>query len=359
MVSIQPRSIRSFVSVRNVVAVGLLACAGSLAAQAQDAVPQTANAAPQTFAVVNTRPMDLSNVALPSFSSSSSASDDAAQPADPAASGTLNLVNAPDALQPPPRRRYGSPRYNDSSHNSDGSNKYVFEGGGMLTLPLADTYKYFNTSYAFQVGGGRQFNKKFAVLLQFDYDNFGVNKNTLDSQAALYNGITTPDTGCGPGQGESGCPDLLVDGNNHVWSFTLNPTYTFLQGDKYGAYAVVGAGYYHKVTNFTTPETGEECSIYYGCFDVTENAIFDHYTSNAFGGNLGIGLTYKFSRFAGERFFIEARYVIVDNAQKQGYIYAENTNGYVTNGPNPDPNNAFPANSNKTTYVPIKVGIRF
>jgi hypothetical protein len=359
MLSIQPRSNRSSVSIRTAAAVAALACAGSLAAQAQDAAPQSANAAPQTFAVVSSRPMDLATLALPTFSSSSS-SDDSAQPADPTTTpGTVNLVDAPDALQPPPRRRYGRPRYNDSSHNSDGSNKYVFEGAAGLTLPLADTYKYFNTGYAFQVGGGRQFNNKFAVLLQFDYDHFGVNKNTLDSQAALYNGITTPDTGCGPGQGESGCPDLLVDGNNHIWSFTLNPTYTFMHGDKYGAYVVVGAGYYHKVTNFTTPETGEECSLYYGCFDVTENAIFDHYTSNALGGNAGIGLTYKFSRFAGERLFVEARYVIIDNSQRQGYIYADNSNGYVTNGPNPDPNNAFPANSNKTTYVPIKVGIRF
>jgi hypothetical protein len=358
MLSIHTRSIRSSVSVRTAAAVAVLACAGTLAAQAQDAAPQSVNAAPQTFAVVSSRPMDLASLALPAFSSSSSSSDDTTQPSDPTASGTLNLVNAPDALQPPPRRRYGSPRYNDSSHNSDGSNKYVFEAGVGMTLPLADTYKYFNTSYAFQVGGGRQFNKHLAVLLQFDYDKFGINKNTLDAQAALYNGVYGSGTGCGPGQGESGCA-VPVDGSNHIWSFTLNPTYTFLQGDKYGAYVVLGAGYYHKVTDFTTPETGEECSIYYGCFNVTENTVFDHYTSNAFGGNLGLGLTYKFSRFAGERFFIEARYVVVDNSQREGYIYSGSAPGYTTNGTNPDPNNAFPENSNRTEYVPIKVGIRF
>jgi hypothetical protein len=261
-------------------------------------------------------------------------------------------------MQPPPRRRYGNPRYNDNMHNSDGSNKYIFEGAVGLTLPTGDTYHYFNTSYGIQVGGGRQFNKKFAVLAQFDYDRFGINKVTLDSQAALYNQLNSnDDTGCGPGQGESACANL-VDGNNHVWSFTLNPTYTFLQGEKYGMYAVVGAGFYHKVTDFTTPSTGEECT-YYGCFDVTENETFDHYTSNAFGGNAGLGLTYKFSRFADEKLFIEARYVIVDNSQRQGYIFANTPTGYTTNGPNPDPNNAFPGNSNKTSYIPIKAGIRF
>jgi hypothetical protein len=330
---------------------------GAHAQQSAQPTPGTTTAPAPLVASLTTRPMDLASLAGVNYSSSSdSLSPGDATAADP---GTLNFLGTTSAMQPPPRRRYGRPRYNDSSHNSDGSSKYVFEAAAGLTLPLGDTYRYFNTGYAFQVGGGRQFNNKFAVLLQFDYDHFGINKNTLDSQAALYNGenSTTGIAGCGPGQGESGCA-LPVDGSNHVWSFTLNPTYTFLSGDKYGAYVVLGAGYYHKVTDFTTPETGYYDTGFY-VIPVTENAVFDHYTSNAFGGNLGFGLTYKFSRFADERLFIEARYVVIDNAQRQGYTFAENTSGYVATGPNPDPNNAFPANSNKTTYVPIKVGIRF
>jgi len=351
MASIQPRT---FFFTRNAAALAVLAGFTAFGANAQQpAQPQAATPDPSLFASVSTRSMDLAALAGVDYSSSSS-SVDVALPTDP---GSLNLTSS--ALQPPPRRRYGRPRYNDNMHNADGSNKYVFEAGVGFTLPTGDTYHYFNTSYGFQVGGGRQFNKKFAVLAQFDYDRFGINKNTLDSQAALYNNLnSTDDTGCGPGQGESACPNL-VDGNTHVWSFTVNPTYTFLQGEKYGMYAVVGAGFYHKVTDFTTPATGEECSYIYGCYDVTENETFDHYTSNAFGGNAGLGLTYKFSRFADEKLFIEARYVIVDNSQRQGYIFANTQTGYTTNGPNPDPNNAFPGNSNKTSYIPIKVGIRF
>ena len=348
MLSFPPRST---VYARNLSALAVMACASAVGASAQQANP--ASTSSSLFASANTPPMDLASLAGASYSSSSSSSD-SALPSDPSA---LNFNAATSAdLQPPPRRRY-SPRYNDNSHNSDGSNKYVFEAAVGLTLPLGDTYKYFNTGYAFQVGGGRQFNKKFAVLAQFDYDHFGVNKNTLDEQAALYNGTTTNDVGCGPGQGESGCANL-VDANNHIWSFTVNPTYTFLHGDKYGAYAVVGAGFYHKVTNFTTPETGIY-DTYYGEVEVTENENFDHYTSNAFGGNAGLGLTYKFSRFADERFFVEARYVIIDNAQRQGYVYSAAAGTTVPTGTNPDINNAFPANSNKTTYIPIKIGVRF
>jgi hypothetical protein len=328
---------------------------GAYAQQAVQPAAGTVDATPAPlFAGINTHPMDLATLAAVNYSSSS----DSLSPEDATAdAATLTFPGASSAMQPPPRRRYGRPRYNDSSHNSDGSNKYVFEAGVGMGAPIGDTHHYFNPNYGFQVGGGRQFSNKFAVLLQFDYDHFGINKNTLDSQAALYNNVGPNDTGCGPGQGESACGSF-VDGNNHIWSFTLNPTYTFLSGDKYGAYAVLGAGYYHKVTDFTTPAQGEEC-YYYECFTVTENEVFDHYSANAFGGNLGIGLTYKFSRFADERLFIEARYVLVDNAQREGYTYSASAGGDIATGSNPDGNNAFPANSNKTTYIPIKVGIRF
>ena len=208
-----------------------------------------------------------------------------------------------------------------------------------MTLPVGNTFKYYNTSYAFQVGAGRQFNKNFAVLAQFDYDNFGLGKATLDNQKPLY-GISN------------------LDGNAHVWSFTINPAYTFYAGEKYGAYVVAGVGYYHKVTNFTVPQNEVACDYYGNCYQYTANAIIDHYTSNAVGFNGGVGLTYKFSRFADERFFIEGRYVFVDNAQRVGYVLGSNGTAVPT-GSNPDPNNGFPANSNRTGYVPVKVGIRF
>jgi hypothetical protein len=343
-------SSRRFVFARRAAVLAIASCALALGASAQQAASASANSAP-LLASISSRPMDLATLAGVGYSSSSSSSsDDTAQPADPA-----NLFDSTvTGLQPPPRRRYGRPRYNDSSHNSDGSAKWTGQIGVGFELPIGDTYRYYNTGWAFGGGFGRQWSKKFAVLAQFDYDHFGINKNTLDSQAALYNGAST---GCGPGQGESGCA-LPVDGSNHVWSFTLNPKYTFADGDKYGAYVVGGFGFYHKVTDFTTPETG--CYYYFGyCEPITENAVIDHYTSNAPGVNGGLGLTYKFSRFADERFFIEARYVVVLNSQREGYIYANNTNGYAPTGPNPDPNDSFPANSNRTTYVPIKIGLRF
>ncbi len=243
-----------------------------------------------------------------------------------------------DELQPPPRRRYGRPRYNDSSHNPDGSNKYTFEFGVGLPIPIGDTHVYNTPSYAFQLGAGRNFNKNFAVLLQFDWDNMGLQTKTLNNELALYN-LADADLSS-------------IGGNTHVWSFTLNPMYNFFQGNTLGAYVVGGFGFYHKVTTFTTPETGLVYT-YFGYEEVEENASFDHYSSNAIGVNGGFGFTYKPSKFANEKFFVEGRYVFVNNSQRQGYTVA---NALTTSYTGYD---FYPANSNRTTYIPIKVGIRF
>jgi hypothetical protein len=332
---------------RNAFTLTALAGLSALAAHAQQAVPAAAGSSDSSLiASVNTRPMDLAQFAGVDYSSSTTSVDlpNSALPADP---GSLNLAATGEGMQPPPRRRYGRPRYNDNSHNADGSNKYTFVAAAGFELPTGNTYHYFNTNFSFQVGGGRQFNKKFAVLAQFDWDEFGVNGATLDNQYTVYN------YGCPSGSVAAGtCGVPLVDGNNHVWSFTLNPKYTFYEGDKYGAYVIGGVGFYHKVTNFTTPE--QETVDYYGFLETVDaNATFDHYTSNAPGFNAGFGLTYKFSRFADERFFIEGRYVFVDNSNRTGYtasnVATTNYSGY----------DYFPANANKTTYIPIKVGIRF
>ncbi len=244
-----------------------------------------------------------------------------------------SFMNTTAATQPPPRRRYGRPRYSDGSHNPDGSNKYTFVAGAGFTLPAGNTHKYNTDSYDFQVGFGRNFNKNVALIAQFDWDNFGLQASNITTQSNYYFGAT--------GQG--------LDGNTHVWSFTLNPVYNIWVSEGLGAYLVGGVGFYHKVTTFTVPTTAYAC--YYYCGYVTENAALDHYTSNAPGFNGGIGFTYKPSRFANEKFFLEARYVFVDNQKRYG-LTAANQNTYTGF-------NYYPANSNHTTYIPVKIGLRF
>jgi hypothetical protein len=282
----------------------------------------------------------VSEVATTSRTWAPSSSSSAADTPEPDAGHNLSASAALESSQPPPRR-YGRPTFSDKTSNSDGSAKYEFLGGFGMALPLGNTHVYETPNWGLQVGGGRNFNKDFGVILQFDYDHFGLQAATLNNQTYIYNTLL----GC------SGCVSGL-DGNNHVWSFTLNPTFTLVTPGSWNAYAVVGGGFYHKVTNFTQPATQEACSIY-GCGYFTVNSNIDHYTSNAGGINGGLGVTCKFSKFSNTRLYFEARYVFVLNQQRNGITAAN-----VANAP-ASATNFYPANSHRTTYIPIKLGIRF
>jgi hypothetical protein len=285
-------------------------------------------------------PLDLS-AASTSDSAGSSSSSTADAP-DPAASSSSFLGS--DASQPPPRRRYGRPNYSDSHTNPDGSSKWTFVAGAGASIPVSTTSNDLTTGYRFQVGGGRNFNKKFGVLLQFDYDHFGFQNSTLNNLLSIYDNAGATD--------QTGALLSQLGGSTHMWSFTLNPIYNISQGDNWGSYVVAGVGFYHKVADFTTPATAEECS-YYGCFEYQANQTIDQYVSNAPGFNGGGGVTYKFSRFTSERLFVEARYVFVDNSARQyeGTTAANSTSNNAFD--------AFPQNGNHTTEIPITIGVRF
>jgi hypothetical protein len=256
---------------------------------------------------------------------------------------TANAVDfnlSSDANQPPPRRRYSRPNYNDSRTNPDGSAKYTFVVGGGLTVPTGPTHSALTTSWKIQGGIGRNFNKTFGVIAQFDYDNFGINTATLNNLLAIYNSLGATD--------QNGNPLTQLGGNSHDWSFTLNPIVNYYTSDTKGAYVIGGAGFYHKTANFTVPTIGTACD-FFGCFQFAANSTIDKYTSNAFGLNGGLGFTYKVSRFASTRFFVEGRYVYTFNSQRQFSFGDANGNGF----------NVFPQNSAKTSYIPITFGLRF
>jgi hypothetical protein len=336
---------RSFFGVACRTAAFSFLVAGSallLQGQQTTAIAPTSNA--PLLVASESAPLDLTSTGSSSSSSSSSS--------DSTASSDGRFVfgaNALDSSQPPPRRRYGRPTYGGTNTNPDGSNKYFGLGGIGLELPVGDTHYYETPSYGFQIGAGRNFNKSVGVGLQFDYDHFGLQGATIANESFLFTGATS-------GQG--------FDGNNHVWSFTVNPTYTLATEGSAGLYLVVGGGFYHKVTNFTLPQ--QECADYYCEFVITVNqtcGAICHYTSNAGGVNGGFGLTWKFSKFSNERFYMEARYVLMLNSQRTGLTVADSTSPPYGTTSSPGSTytgyDVYPANSNRTTYIPIKFGIRF
>ncbi len=289
---------------------------------------------------------------------SSSADENAPAPTLEASLLPANPFGSPMQYGGGQRGRYNRPRYRGSNTNADGSNKYIFYGGAGLQQPVGNTFHYYTPSWGIQVGGGRQFNKHLAVPIEFDYDHAGLTGQALGNQLALYNndinyycGLSLANSNYCSANGITDYASL--DGNMHTWSFSVDPTENFYQGDKWGAYAVEGVGFYHKVTNFTTPAQGIGYDPFYGYYSYTANQTIDHYTSNAPGFSGGFGLTYKFSRFSNERFYAEARYVFVDNSHRAGVTVTSPVASTYLEA------NDFPANSNHTTYFPIKFGIRF
>jgi hypothetical protein len=255
-------------------------------------------------------------------------------------------------MQPPPRRRYGRPRYTDGSHNPDGSSKYVFLAGVGLTLPTGGTHNYLTTNFGLQAGVGRNFNKNLGVIAQFDYDRFGIQTATLNNLLTIYNKQIAAYNATVSAHNQIS-PFTQLGGSTHIWSFTLNPVYNFSDGEKFGSYVVAGAGFYHKRADITTPAIGSYCDYYGYCYQYQANQPIDWYTSNAVGVNAGIGFTYKLSRFANQKLYAEARYVYTANSRRpyyDGFTGTQLSSTYV---------NVFPQTSAPTTYIPIKIGIRF
>ena len=317
---------------------GLFALSTTAMLPAQQASSNPTAATPETidFLAEAKAPVDLAAPTTDSSSNSSSTESSSAVDAE-----RLNLSSGADGadLQPPPRRRYGRPRYQDRGHNPDGSNRYTFEVGGGLTAPTGATGKRTDLSYSLKAGAGINFNRKLGVMAEYNFDHFGLTGGVLANQTnvfnALYPNYVDPTTG-----------DTLsfdgLDGNAHVWSLTLNPMYTFHEGEKSSAYVVVGGGFYRKITNFTLPTTAIGFSYYYGEYEYTANETIENYSNNAGGINGGIGFTYKPSRFAGEKFFAEARYVEIFNSASANSVASD-----------------YPPSNARTGYFPVTVGIRF
>ena len=304
--------------------------AASVCAVAQTSAP-AADDKPVDLKKSLMAPIDLTRPADLTYSSSAAGSDEMAS--------AENFMPRPSEDQPPPRRRYGRrTNYSDRWHHADGSNKYTFAAGGAFSLPTGSSGKELDLSWKFQVAGGYNFNKKFAILFQYDYDKFGLTGGNLDRQYLRYTALGLTD--------DTGAPISFagLDGNAHMWSLTLNPMYTYYQGDALGAYVIGGGGFYRKVTNFTLPQTGVYCDFFGFCYQFTQNQTFDHYSNNAGGVNGGIGFTYRLSRFASQKLYAEARYVWVDNQPS-------------ANSSNPDA--LYPENNKRTGYFPITVGLRW
>jgi hypothetical protein len=170
---------------------------------------------------------------------------------------------------------------------------WAFEAGGGFNAPMGNDTPYITWGGNFTVGGGLRFSPRLSALLEYQFMG---NKLPGALIAAVNNGCSD----CG-----------VTGGNAHINSITGSPVYDLTPKWSNGVYVVGGWGYYHKSTNFQSPE--EAFSPYYGYY--YENVTVASFTSNQWGGNAGVGIYHRLGSMYGSdshtQIFAEARYTFL------------------------------------------------
>jgi hypothetical protein len=95
------------------------------------------------------------------------------------------------------------------------------------------------------------------------------------------------------------------------YAWTFNPIVHVPLGSKFGGYIIGGGGWYHRSGETTTPGVGVICDPYwswwFGCTIGSVDIITGSKSDNAFGGNIGGGLTYRLGE-SHVKFYTEVRY---------------------------------------------------
>jgi hypothetical protein len=213
----------------------------------------------------------------------------------------------------------GSPQYGGRSSNGPRYPNYqgrashiaVVAGGGFTGPVGNDTNGYDTWGYNLDFGGGWNFNKKFGIVFEYQFDRNKIPGATIAAIGAQGGNI-----------------------NTHL--FLFDPIYYFYSGKGTGAYLTGGGGFSRKVTNFTDLQSVQQC--YYFCYYGYAPVTVASFSSTQGAFDLGLGGYWKaFGRDSNAKLFVEARYVWVDSPRP-----TSTTNGEGTEG-----------------LIPVTVGIRF
>jgi len=172
-----------------------------------------------------------------------------------------------------------------SAHAQDYS-KFNFVIGGGPGFPLGDMSSFADTGGHFLVGGGFNFSKIFGLDTEFMWHDLPINSATR--QLLQTPGATA-----------------------RQYSVTVNPIVHLPFASKLGAYVIGGIGWYHRSGETTTPGTGVVCDPYwswwYGCAIGSVDFVTGSRSADAFGGNIGGGLTFRLGE-SHAKIFTEVRY---------------------------------------------------
>jgi hypothetical protein len=209
-------------------------------------------------------------------------------------------------------------------NNSDSSNKLILEFAGGYDPAIGATKKSQQNSWNVTLGSGYNFSRRWGVMLEYGFVHSSVPDLYLE-ETFPWGGDFAHDY------------DYGLKGNVRVWSITAEPTYHFWNGQKNGAYVLVGGGFYRKNTVLQNGSSDVACNFYFPA-PCTSGSV--GYSNNAGGLNAGLGLAHRVGTYTNAKLFIDARYVLVDNQAS----------------PN---NTGYPAANQRTTYSPLTAGVRW
>jgi len=250
--------------------------------------------------------------------------------------GDFALLEAPRPAASSAAVGSGGQYGNSSGASATGKfyHNWTFEAGGGFNAPIGndtDQYGVVETSTGkpeglpvitwggnFTFGGGFRMSKRVSLLAEYQFMD-----NKLPG--ALITAVNNA--------ADAGADDITA-GNTHINSITGSPVIDLFPKKSNGAYLVGGFGWYHKSTNFQSPEA---VLSYYGEYE--ENVTVASFTSNQWGGNGGVGLYHRFGGLYGDShtmLFGEARYLFIHTPP------ASQSNGLGT-----------------TELIPVTIGVRF
>ena len=174
------------------------------------------------------------------------------------------------------------------------------EAGVGVAIPVGSTTDVNSTGYSFLVGGGYNFNKHFGAMIEYRFDDLGIQDSVLNQIAAAA-------TAAGDDLSNG------LSGNTHVWSFSLNPVYNFRTKGHFDGYVTGGGGFYRELTSFNTAVfEGYYYDYYYGYVPDYATATVSHYSSNQGGFNVGGGVSFKPNPDQHGALFADVRYEWLD-----------------------------------------------
>ncbi len=166
------------------------------------------------------------------------------------------------------------------------SSRFNFNIGGGISFPQSNLSNFVNDGANFVVGGGYNLNHHIALNGEFMWNDLPINSATKDF-------LQTPGASA------------------RQYATTFDPMVHTQIGEHFGVYGIGGIGWYRRSGETTTPGVGVICDPYwswwYGCTIGEVNFVTGSISDNAFGENIGGGVTYRLG--GGHfKFYTELRY---------------------------------------------------